>query len=57
MIVSSSSRGSSMVFTTRATVVWLSRLRSTVCSRVVFPDPISPVTTTKPAWLSSPYRR
>ena len=54
MIVSSSSRGSSIVFTIRPTVVWLSRLRSSVCSSVVLPDPISPVMTMNPAWLSTP---
>ena len=49
-----SSRGSSSVFITRATVVWLSRSRSSVCSSVVLPEPIAPVMTTKPAWLSMP---
>ena len=42
---------------TRATVVRLSRPRIMVWSNVVLPDPIAPVTTTKPARLSMPYRR
>ena len=54
MADSRSSRGSSSVFITRATVVWLSRPRNSVCSTVVFPDPIAPVTTTNPAWVSMP---
>ena len=54
MIVSSSSRGSSIVFTIRPTVVWLSRPRSSVCSSVVLPDPISPVMTTKPGLALDP---
>ena len=54
MIVSSSSRGSSIVFTIRPTVVWLSRFRSSVWSSVVLPEPISPVMTMNPAWLSTP---
>ncbi len=51
---SSSSRGSNSVFMTRATVVRSSTLRSSVCSSVVLPEPIAPVITTKPAWVSIP---
>ena len=53
MIVSRSSRGSSIVFTMRPSASGESRPRTSVCSSVVLPDPISPVITTKPAWLST----
>src|SRR3954462_6279477 len=55
-MASSSSRASSMVLTTRAITVRSSRRCNTVCSRVVLPAPISPVTTMNPARLSMPYR-
>ena len=49
MIVSISSIGCSRVLTIRPTVVWLSSPRSSVCTSVVLPEPISPVITTKPS--------
>ena len=46
-----------MVFINREIDVLRSIDRSTVCSSVVLPQPISPVMTVKPAWPSMPYRR
>jgi hypothetical protein len=53
-MVSTSSRASSIVLTSRATDVRRSMSRNVVCSSVVLPDPMSPVITTKPACPSTP---
>ena len=55
-IASSSSRGSRIVLTSRATTARSSSRRSSVCNTVVLPAPISPVTTMNPTRFSMPKR-